>query len=47
MKHYSIHCPGMVYAVDEYGSSKKQAILAYKKRWGLDRMPRGFSIWES
>jgi hypothetical protein len=47
MKHFHIHCPGMAYAADEYASNKKEALSQYRKRWGLSRMPQGFSIWES
>lgn len=46
MKHFMIQIPNEVYASDMYANSKKEAIEKYKKQWKLDRMPRGYGIWE-
>lgn len=46
MKHYMIHVPGMACAVDFYGKNKKEALQNYKKWARLDRMPRGYAVWE-
>jgi hypothetical protein len=45
-RHYAIHCPGFVYAMDIYGTSKKDALAQFRRKWLLDRMPRGYAIWE-
>lgn len=36
MKHYKIYHDGLSYAVDEYASSKKEAIANYRNRWNLE-----------
>ena len=46
MKHFMIHYPGMIYAMDEHADTKRDALLNFKARWKLARMPNGYSIWE-
>lgn len=45
MKAYFIHCPGMVYAVTEYGRNKAEAVDRFRQRNGLIRMPAGHAVW--
>ena len=47
MKRYMIHVPSDFYAIDIYGESKKDAVNNYKKFAKIDRMPRGYAIWEA
>jgi hypothetical protein len=44
MKHYFIWASGFAYCVDEYATSKKQALQQFKSRWGFNRMPNGSFI---
>jgi len=44
MKHYHIWASGFAYCVDEYAQSKKAAIMQFKKRWNMNRMPAGSYI---
>jgi hypothetical protein len=46
MKRFKILCPGMIYAADEYATSKRKAINQYKRRWKLNRMPNKSIIWQ-
>lgn len=46
MRHFMIHLPVWVYAVDEYAPTKREALAQFRKRWHLNRMPKGYSIWE-
>jgi hypothetical protein len=46
LKHYFLHWCGLVYAVDVYGYSKKDAINRFKNEMGLKRMPNNYAIWE-
>jgi hypothetical protein len=47
IKHYMIQARGFLYAVDEYATSKREALAQFKKRWKLSRMPNGYGIWEA
>jgi hypothetical protein len=47
MKHYMIHIQGEYYSRDQYARSRKEAIELFKKLWNLERMPRGYAIWEA
>ena len=47
MKHYFIHLPNWVYAADCYGDSKRDAINRFKQQHKLNRMPRGYAIWDA
>lgn len=46
LRHYMIICPGWVYAGDYYGTSKKAAIVEFKRINKVSRMPKGYAIWE-
>lgn len=37
MKHYHILHDGLVYYVDVYATSKREAIAQYRKQWRLER----------
>jgi hypothetical protein len=37
----------MIYAASAYGKNKKDALKRYRNQWGLNRMPKGFAIWEA
>jgi len=45
MKHIFYWIALIIYAVDEYASSKRKAINQYKRRWKLNRMPNKSIIW--
>ena len=52
MKLYFLHWPGMVYAINVYGNSKRDAITRFKKEGFkkenyIKRMPNGYAIWEA
>jgi hypothetical protein len=47
MKCYSIHIPSWVYAMTCYGTSRQDAIARFRVQHGLNRMPKGFAIWEA
>ena len=44
MRHYLIWASGFAYCLDEYATSKKEAIKQFKTRWELKRMPNGYHI---
>jgi hypothetical protein len=44
MNHYHIWASGFCYCVDEYATSKKEALKQFKARWGFNRMPNGSFI---
>ena len=46
MKHYQIFHNGLVYCVDVYASSKKDAINKYRKQWNLVSKHINLQIWE-
>jgi len=46
MKRYYIHIPGDAYALDIYGKNKKDAVYNYKSWAKIERMPRGYAVWE-
>ena len=47
MKKYFLHWPSMVYAINVYGNSKRDAINRFKKQDHINRMPNGYAIWEA
>lgn len=46
MKHYQIIHNGLVYCVDVYASSKKDAINKYRNQWNLVGKHINLQIWE-
>ena len=46
MKHYRIIHNGLVYCVDVYASSKKDAINKYRNQWNLVGKHINLQIWE-
>lgn len=46
MKHYQIIHKGLVYCVDVYASSKKDAITKYRNQWDLVGKHINLQIWE-
>ena len=46
MKHYQIIHNELVYCVDVYASSKKDAINKYRNQWGLVGKHINLQIWE-
>lgn len=46
-KAYFLHIPNWIYAMTAYGSSKRDAVIKFKKQHGIGRMPRGYKIWEA
>lgn len=47
MEHYKIIHKGLVYCVDVYASSKKDAINKYRKQWNLVGKHINLQIWEA
>jgi hypothetical protein len=47
LKKFYIHIPGIIYAMEEYGLSKREALNNFKRKNYLNRMPKNFSIWEA
>jgi len=45
-RHFMVHAPGWIYAGDFYGRNKREAMGAFRKWAGIDRAPRGTTIWE-
>ena len=46
MKHYQIIHKGLIYCVDVYASSKRDAIEQYRKQWQLAGKRINLQIWE-
>ena len=46
MKHYQIIHNGLAYCIDVYASSKKDAIIKYRKQWNLVGKHINLQIWE-
>ena len=46
MKHYQIIHNGLIYCVDVYASSKKDAINKYRNQWNLVGKHINLQIWE-
>ena len=46
MKHYQIIHNGLIYCVDVYASSKKDAINKYRNQWDLVGKHINLQIWE-
>lgn len=47
MRHYKIIHDGLVYSVDCYATSKREAIDNYRKQWNLERKRINLQIWEA
>lgn len=45
-KRYYVHVPGWVYAGNFYGRNEREARAEARKWLGVDRLPRGTSVWE-
>lgn len=46
MKHYQIIHNGLVYCVDIYASSKREAIAQYRQQWKLEGKRINLQCWE-
>lgn len=46
IRHYMIHIDGEPYSRDQYAKNKKDAIKLFKKFWNIQKMPKGYAIWE-
>ena len=46
MKHYQIIHKGLIYCVDVYASSKRDAIEQYRRQWQLTGKHINLQIWE-
>jgi hypothetical protein len=45
-KQYVIRCATFQYPMRVYAQSKEEAIASFRRQWGMDRMPPGYSIQE-
>ena len=46
MKHYRIMHTGLIYCVDVYASSKREAIAKYRSQWNLENKRINLQAWE-
>ena len=46
LKQYVIRCMTFRSPVRIYAQNKEEAIAAFRKQWGMDRMPPGYTIEE-
>jgi len=47
MKRYYIHICGWAHSMTAYGNGKRDAIARFRKQHGMNRMPKGYGIWEA
>jgi len=45
MKMFYIQAPGWIYAGNFYGRDKREAMAAFRKWAGIERAPKGTTIW--
>lgn len=45
LRHYMIHCPGWIYAVDEWAKNRATAIAQIKQKMEWSQMPTGYACW--
>lgn len=48
MKHYYIHIPGWIYAMDAYGYNASDARRRFRDQHGFGkRLPNGTAMWSA